>query len=148
MTIWTVLLFLASCLVSIFSHELRLLFQKGGRGIGAMMLKSDQDVLKQLHTLHDDAYNLVLWVCLQFRAAMLETLVIAVITFILWSERGTPGVIPVLNIVFGLVVGAWISVWLRVFNTLTRLEDYDKSIARIQKRIDAFEDTNFGKSTH
>jgi len=128
---WTIAVpLLVSGALSIFGSDLRLLFQKGGHKLRVVALHRDQDRLRLLDRLNGSAYEVILWLCLDLRLTVFETLFFAFVALQMWMRHS-----PIVWFPFSFAVGAWIGTLLRIYGVLAQLQHYDRARLELQQRM-------------
>jgi len=82
--IWGVLVpMVVSAVVSIFAKEIRAILGaiavSGGRSLNQRFIGLLEDRLKLIQKIHGNSYNLLLWLCLEIRPAVIESIALGVV---------------------------------------------------------------------
>jgi len=134
--IWGVLLpLVVSILVSVFSNEIRAVLgwavSSSGRGLNQKFIALQEDRLKLIRVIEGNAYNLLLWLLLEIRPVVVETMVLCFIA--IWIKVLRPNwwwYFPL-----SLLPGFWYGTFARINVILKYLQDPEKAKAELTRSI-------------
>lgn len=144
---WTVIVpLLVSVLVSLFAQELRRWFRSllrgGGRSLNRGVVSDFENKLAVINWVHGNAYNLLLWLLLEARILIFNTVGFFVLGILLQSYFGYAKVIA-----STCIVGAWVGRTIRVSELLGNLQNYDKAKAELEGKIEWFKSRDSSKKS-
>jgi hypothetical protein len=130
---WTVVLFVVSALISIFSQEIRVALKKGNISITRIYLTVTEGRLNILNGTHGNAYGLIFWLSQVFCQLLLETIIVLSVMFIAVEQRWLA--IHSWPLPLGFIAGSWFAVTLDVWRMLSYLFNYERSKTKLEQRI-------------
>ena len=135
--IWGVVVpIVVSALVSLFSKEIRAVLgwavKSSGSGLNQRFIALQEDRLKLIQVVHGNAYNLLLWLCLEIRPAVVAT--VALILIALWVKILRPQwwlrTVPLC-----LIPGIWYGTLSRINRVLKYLQHPERAKAELTASI-------------
>lgn len=130
------LFFVASALFSLLAPEIRAALKRGGLGMTRISLGIAQDRLKRINNMHENVYQLLLWLAEQISHVMLETLVVLFVWFfVILLPAGAKRTTELRAIFGGFLLGSWFSTLLQVVRMLWYLRTPTHSRAKLLERI-------------
>ena len=126
-----------SVLPSLFNLEIRTALKKGGRSLRRLALSVAQNRLGVLDSVHGNAYEFILWLCLELRQPLYESSILAFLVFMIWLWGNNLWTIPA-----SIMLGGWIGTLLRIYRVIGCLRTYQISRSKLQRQIASLEATN------
>lgn len=108
--------------------------EEGRQSVSSGFSAASRISLRLINWLHGNAYNFLLWLCIELRLPLFATVALAIALVFnakyLWWMHPLAGV----------VVGTWFGEVIRTLRVVEMLEHYDRSKADLEKRIAELKD--------
>jgi MFS family permease len=133
--LYTFLLFLIACFVSIYSSDVKRFLHEWPR-TKVKARQANRLVVTQrlelLNHVHGNSYNLIFYFALQFIEMVFEFLLLAIVATILAKVAAIKSLSGVM---FGLFCGAFVGRCYTVRGVLKQLSNYDHSVSELQRQL-------------
>ena len=138
--IWTILVpLLVSGLISLFATEIRavlgVLTKLGFRGVNNRLIALQENKLQLIIAVHGNAYNLLVWLLLELRPVIAETILLGLAAILTKISRPNW---ELWRLLLSLIPGFWVGTLMRINEILKYLRDYEKAHADLNRSIAVF----------
>ena len=132
------ILFVLACLVEIYARDIRSFLHNWPRTKKTVRGVAKDDLTKRLvllKSLHNDSYQLILYLAHKGFELIIEWIVVAVtLSVILLVLHHT--IEDILSSLIGVCLGALTGMFYDIRKVLNQLSDYDRAVTKLQNKLD------------